>query len=649
MENRRNIFIIVILLFLSSIPLVFAEDAITAYVSVVNHKIATHIKKSGFPKTSVPAGKIRTVLEIDILSNGSIYLVKVIESSGIADFDKEAKNLVKTLAPYPAFPSPLKSRLTIRLPIEVVGQPQGERLGARDEMQRAERKKRVETTLRKKELVKDKEKPIKDIRKKEALSQIKVGDKFLKEKEKIRGLVDEVENLYKIALDNSDPAKVAQQQLGLARLKINEARRNLFPKMEFQYSISEGQTITDPYESQSYALQFRQNLFDNGKTAKNLRKEKLNLEVAEKEYEKTVQELKFEVERSYLNVLGKQEELKEVESFKEEVSHDYELAKDIYEPGAISRVEFIEIEAEYQRTTNMISQINNELMLAREKLRASMNLLPQAQVQIEQLSLPQLGEMDINVDDCISLALENKPEVRLWEISLEAAKYAKDIAGSENVPKLDFVSSYGASGEAFSDQDLNLAEEWKLMGVVTWLFGGNSFEVSTADERVSSKDVTEIDRKIEATTYTAKMGIMDKMQYYVQKKEAEIAYAQNVSNLSKNKQEVVFDTRKSFLEYRQSFDEYQVALFEAKFSGVNLDLKRESFKIGKAGLSEVAKARADYMRKRLALLRAKTSYFISLASLDKATAYSLGLFPDSENSSSTEYAKKVKETARLQK
>ncbi|MBU1121704.1 MAG: TonB family protein [Candidatus Omnitrophica bacterium] len=683
MKKIKNAFIVLAVtgfVFLGGMSLSFAEDDVTDYVSTVSRRIANHIQYSQFPHSTIPAGKIRTVLEVSILSSGKIYLVRVVNSSGVPDFDWEAKNLVKALSPYPPLPASQGTKLTMRLPIEVVGcqtedrrpsfakategkQEIGDRRGDGEERigageieiegkDESRRKKLIDDEIEKARCKSDikmndqsmidsgehkvdisakvgKSKP--SGQPEMMLSETSVGREFIGEEGKIRGVVTEAERLFKEALDKSDPAKVARQQLGLARLKINESRRNLFPKMEMQYSVSEGNTITDPYESQAYAIQLRHNLYDRGKTAKTFRKEKLNLEVAENEYKKTLQELKLEVVRSYVNILGKNEELEELSSFKENISRDFNLAKDIYEVKAISRIEFMEIEAENKRTLNMIGQTNNELILSKAKLRAAMNLPPEEKIAFIEKEIPLLGEIDIDVDRCIKLALENKPDVKLWEISLESAKYARDIASSESAPRFDVVTSYGASGEAFSEQDLNLGEEWKMMGVVTWLFGGNSFEVSSSDERISSKDVTEISRKVASTTYSAKLGIMDKLQYYVQKKEADIAYSQNLSNLSRNKQEVVFDTRKSFLEYQQSYDEYEVALFEAKFSSVNLDLKKEAFKIGKANLSEIVKARADYIRKRLALIRAKVSYLISLASLDNTTSYSLGLFPFVEN------------------
>lgn len=603
-------------------PLSFGEDSLSSYSAQISQKIVNGIREGRFPRMIVPRGKIRTVLDISILPSGKIYLIKIVESSGIEEFDQEAKNFVRELAPYPPLPESRQTRLEMRVPIEVVGEENKDNVKLKQKA-----KGEPEAEINKPPAAKSKNKidDNKEERKKKIELDVFMGD-FSKEKEKIAQIADESKRLYKVALDNSDPAKVARQQLGLAQLKINEAGRNLFPQMELQYSLSEGDTITDPYRSKAYALQLRQNLFDDGKTFKTLRKEKLNLEVAENEYEKTVQDLKFEIIQSYFNVLGKQEELEEMETFSAEVSKDYHLAEEIYKAGAISKIDFVEIEAEYQRTSNMIDQINNELQLASEKLRASMNLAPHEDVPLQEKFLPKLGEIDINVDECINLALANKPDVKLWEISLKSSEYAKNIAGSESAPRLDLVSSYGASGEAYSTQPLDLAEEWKLMGVVTWLFGGNSLEVSAGGDRVGSKAITDVSRKTTSNTYSTKVGVMDKMQYYVQKKEADIAYSQNLSNLAKNKQEVVFDTRKSFLEYRQSFDEYRVALFEDKFSRVNLELKKESSKIGQASLSEVAKSRADYMRKRLSLIRAKTSYFISLAGLDKAAGFGLGVF-----------------------
>jgi len=595
----------------------------TLYAMGVSQKIYDYLFSKAFPMHTFPKGQLRIVMDISIFHGGKFSKVEIIENSGVEEFDKEIKRVVKKLSPYLPF-SPKKNKIIkVRIPLEIMNTEEYAKAVVEKEEVRRSRE-AAELPKRKKP------KPeVKKTKTTEA-STIKSLEAFLKERGELEIIVKEVEGLYQIALENFEPAKAAKQQLELARLKIKEAVIGVFPKLEMQYSVTKGQTITDPYRSESYAVQLKHNLFDSGKSFKNVRKEKLNLGVARNEYEKTVQELKFEIIRSYLNILGKTEELKEIESFKKEALRDYDLAKDIYAVEAIPKIEFLGIDAEYQKTANMMVQIFNELQLAREKLRASMNLPSEAEVSISEINLPQLEGVDIDVEQCVQLALENKPDVKLWEISLESAKYTRQIARSEDAPSLELVTSYGASGEAYSDQTLDLAEEWKMMAVVTWLFGGSSFEVSGSDESVNEKNVTEISTKTEANTLSAKVSVMDKMQYYVQRKEADITYTQNLSNLSKNKQELIFGTRKSYLEYKQSLAEYLVSLFEDRFSRVNLELKKESFRMGKANLSEVVRARAEYIDKKMSLIRAKTSYYISLASLDNATSYSLGIFPFTE-------------------
>ncbi|MFH1504142.1 MAG: TolC family protein [Candidatus Omnitrophota bacterium] len=594
-----------------------AESEITAYMAALSQGISTAIQSRQFPNTELPAGQYRAVLDINIRADGGIRMIKVVESSGSKSFDQEAKNLMKGLLLYP-LPKGRES-LNAKIPIEAVVEERGTLDVGRGTGDVGEKElgKITEKVNEKKEK--------KVVQKKEKLKKI-IDMGFMEKKEKIKGIAREAQKLYQIALENSDAAKAAHQQLDLARIKIKNAYRNLFPKMDLQCSFSDGEISTDSYESESYSVQLKQNLFDSGINSKTLRKEKLSLEVEENKYGKIVQDLKSEVIKAYLNVLGKQEELKEAELFQAEALKNYQLAKDLYEIKIITKIEFVEIEAEYKRIANMAEQAGNELKLAKEQLRVSMNLDFGDSVPINQEKLLRIEKVGIDVDECVRLALANKPDVKLWETSLKAAEYAQDIARRESFPRLDLTTSYGYSGEAYSDQNLGLDEEWKIVGAVKWLFGGNTFEVSAKEDKVGYKGVTDSSGSIGSTTYLAKMGVMDNGEYYVKKKQAEISYADDLSNLSKNRQEAILDTRKSFLEYQKSFDEYQVSLFEVKFSNIALELKKEEFKMNKIKLSEVVRLLSNHINKRLSLLKAKTNYYIALADLDKATAYSLGLF-----------------------
>ena len=90
----------------------------------------------------------------------------------------------------------------------------------------------------------------------------------------------------------------------------------------------------------------------------------------------------------------------------------------------------------------------------------------------------------------------------------------------------------------------------------------------------------------------------------------------------------MFEAKQAFLEYKQSVNNYESSLIDANYGKANSELKEQAYKVGAANLSEVVQASLEYAQRHASMIRAKTSYFVSLVALDKVTAYNLGLvFP----------------------
>ena len=152
-----------------------------------------------------------------------------------------------------------------------------------------------------------------------------------------------LDDCIEIGLANYRPVQVALEQVRLAQLKVRQARRNLYPTLAGEWRSTEGETITDPYESLSYGLQLEQTLYDGGKLKYTLRQEEMGLEIAKKNYQKVKDEFTFEIAKAYHGLIGSKMLVMNQKDLLREAEKDLDLTRRLYEAGLIVKAEFLNV------------------------------------------------------------------------------------------------------------------------------------------------------------------------------------------------------------------------------------------------------------------------------------------------------------------
>ncbi|OQX79286.1 MAG: hypothetical protein B6D56_07395 [Candidatus Omnitrophica bacterium 4484_70.1] len=124
---------------------------------------------------------------------------------------------------------------------------------------------------------------------------------------------EDLKTLFSLAKKNSQPLKVAMDQIYLAQIKTKEAFRNLFPALGVEYTSTKGETIVDPYKSKSYGIKMEHILYDHKQRKLSWQREKINVAIARKNYEKIENNLLFEVLKAYYQVYTEKKALEAIE------------------------------------------------------------------------------------------------------------------------------------------------------------------------------------------------------------------------------------------------------------------------------------------------------------------------------------------------
>ena len=392
-----------------------------------------------------------------------------------------------------------------------------------------------------------------------------------------------LDDCINIAVSNNLSVKIAKERVKLAKMKVNEAFRELFPEGTVVWDESSGMITDQLYNGRKFGVEFKQVISHGGEQMYLWGQSKINLKVAKENQNKAKEELVFEVSKAYYELakaINKRDFQNELIG---DINTDFEISKKEYDFGLIPEIDFMNIESIIRQAYHTLLSYENNLSLAKLKLNKVMNITIDADIKID--SELELKELDIDLDRCIDLALKFRPEYRVSYLNTEAAKFAEKIAKSQTFPQIDIFGKYLRAMEMLEPNDLgpNLRNERVLGATVSLPFGPHTLDYQKKRGKLAPTVTTfESDTKYE--TDKLRLSLFDDMARSGSNlKDADISYKEALDELNKAEQDVHTDLRESFY----SFTEAKIKIRNA-LNSIELYKKELEAAKMKKGLNEIS-------------------------------------------------------------
>jgi len=430
-----------------------------------------------------------------------------------------------------------------------------------------------------------------------------------------------LQGCIQMAILNSLPVKIAKKEVELAEMKLFEAWRVLFPSVIGEMRDTYGKTVDNDYESRSRSLQFQQLIFDGGRNVFLLHRAELGQKIARQNFDTVKQELIYQVEQNYYKLIYLQKVVKLQQSLYKQAQDFLDLTDKQYKLGYVSRLEFLNLESKFNQVGFSLISSQQALSLAKLKFQQVLNLdVPFALLIDEELSYN--SDLGVNLDRCLNLALRNRPEIRVGQLTLASSKYGEKIAKRKGWPELSLVGSVGESGEAYTQDILRMREEWSVLGKLSWSFGGSSLDYSYNREKVNPAEITETNLTTEARTHSFKFGLLDNLDYYSKSKEAEIAFQKAMNDYNQLRQKITLEVKEAYFLYERA--KIMLAAVESKIKYYKKEVEiaelRKSLDI--VPLSTLLEAKINLSEQENAYSKALMEYYLALATLNRAMGIS---------------------------
>jgi len=438
------------------------------------------------------------------------------------------------------------------------------------------------------------------------------------------GRVYTIDECVQLALQRSQRIKVADKQVTLAKTRVWETRRELLPSVTTRIERSTGKigTTTGPrhYQGEKYQVELKHNVFDGMGTWFTVRQAQTNLDVVKLEREKVKNEIVAETKTSYYNLDKAIKAFAIQEMYKERINNYYRIAEESFKQELIPEMERLKVKGQNMQANFQYDSSKEDITLAETILYQAMNVEPDYPINIQPITPPE-DTLTIGLENCYRLAFANRPDFKIKEKMIEYYDFDRKISKAKGWPKIDFQGSFGNAVETYqptedNEEQRGLSPEWYAGVQASVPIWGNTLEYSYVREKwapvVSSYHGTE-----SATSYLS-VKFLDDMAYFTNLAESRAGFESAKYEYLKYKKDLIVEVKETYFKYRKALLQMDVAKAQVEHQKMFVGVLEERRLFGEMELSKIIEEYEKFSEHQYGLIQGHTSYFISLAELNKA-------------------------------
>lgn len=434
-----------------------------------------------------------------------------------------------------------------------------------------------------------------------------------------------INDFVAVAQANSRLLTVAREEVTLAKTRVWEAQRSLYPALTARLSSTRGKEknpfpIDDfegfqaaTFKREEYGVQATQPIYQSGRMYGAYRQAKINRAMAMENVRKQAQDLTYEVKKAYYTLMKNQtthrirrELVAQGESIKDLVrkKKDLQLA---------SKAEVLNVTAQADQASYQLVSDEQDISLSRLVLVSLTN-------QADPIPNPvpgalSFGRLSFNVESIIAWAQEHRPDVRIARLNSELARLNWKAQLSDGKIKLDATGFYGRAGAAFSEDDFRMDEAWNVGLKVSRVFWGSTLRGNFSKEQ-TAPDLGQF-FLTDSQQNTVELGIWDALPGSSNARQAELQYEKSKAELVEASRKAEYEVRESYYNLEKAARQLDAVRQDVIFKQKDLEITREKVKLGLSELSQLMAAEVAHSQSLVTEQDALSAYNIALAAMDR--------------------------------
>jgi len=393
-----------------------------------------------------------------------------------------------------------------------------------------------------------------------------------------RGEILNLGQCIKIALKHHPDIIAARSTMGINQSRIGQAKASYYPQINLSsgYSRYSPASITTNHSFDEYtgSATLRQNIYDFGKTATEVKIRRLNLNTSHSDLENTSEQLIFKVKQAYFGVLKARRNrvvaMETVTQFRQHLKQ----AKGFYKVGTRPKFDVTKAEVDLGNAKLNLLIASNALKTAKADLNNTLGIPDAPPYAIEDNLVFQ--KYDISFKEALQRAYKQRPDLQSTRYQKKALEESVRLAKKGYYPTLSGDADYSWSGESFP-----LTSAWNVGVTLSFpLFNGSLTKYRVEEARKNL-------RVLEA-------------------------------NKESLRQNIFLGIQQSYLDLKEAGERIPVAELTVKQAKENLNIANGRYKAGVGNPIEVTDAEVSLTNAKTAYIEALYDYKVAKASLVKA-------------------------------
>jgi len=430
----------------------------------------------------------------------------------------------------------------------------------------------------------------------------------------------ELRQFIEIALKNNQPTQVAKQEVDLAELRVQEAKRGLFPGVKVSAYNTYGEVYKIKTEEREAKIQIDQPIYYGGRLSDTLKQANVSLDVAQRNFDRLRLDVIQQAETAYYNLIAARIHIQEKEALLKEAHELLKKIEKLEAGGMIIPLEATSARSWFDKIRFQIDAIRQDKFMAELTFRQILNLKENLEIKGNMLEVKKL---DLDFDRCLEVALNNRPEIVLSQLMVKFNEYGKKIELKKNDFTIDLTSAFGHYQGAYETEKMRNATNWYVGLKASKPLGASTLNTAAAADyskpRIGQTSPTD------SQTVSAEFNLLDNMKRFTEMKKADIDLNRSVSDFNEATKSVTFQMQDAFLNYQKAVLQLNEAEAEMKFRRNEATITEVRASVGEASLSSALESLYSLADAQTNYIQALANFAISLANIKKASGYALDI------------------------
>lgn len=318
-----------------------------------------------------------------------------------------------------------------------------------------------------------------------------------------------IEESIAIALKQSAAVDSAKQEVRAAIAAKQEAYTGFLPKFSTSYGytrlndeptftfsgvpplIPPSTMATGTEDNYTWAFEVRQPVFAGGAILENYRASEISEEATKIEERVRVLDVVKEVKVAYLNVIKARRTLDVARQSLKQLEAHRSTAQGFYDVHMIPQNDLLRAEVELINGQKNLLKAENAVEIA----KANFNILLRRDINADFEIEDQLEKFafDKQIEECLKIALLNRPEIKVYEMRKKYMEKMKLVAESDYYPTVNLIGHFERFGDGpdVSGSPYKDDKSWYVGGAINWNFfewGKTKYRVEASNARVTQMD-----------------------------------------------------------------------------------------------------------------------------------------------------------------